>query len=175
MPDFKKPEGGTVATLGLGGNLGNPVASMAQAIRSLDADAACGLVDVSQVYCTPPWGKTDQADFYNACVKVSTGLAPRDLLALCLDIERQMKRVRSERWGPRTIDIDILTYGDVVLDSEDLHLPHPRMTERAFVLMPLADVAPDMVVKGRTVAAWLSESDQSGIRVENANRAWWRG
>lgn len=174
-PEQQTRDIGSVATLGLGGNLGDPVAAMAQAIRWLDADAECCVLDVSRLYRTPPWGKTDQADFYNACVKLETRRMPHDLLELCLDIERRMKRVRSERWGPRTIDIDILTFGSVELDSDRLHLPHPRMTERAFVLLPLADVASDLAVKGRSVDAWLRDSDQAGIRVENENRAWWRG
>ncbi|KPF43837.1 2-amino-4-hydroxy-6-hydroxymethyldihydropteridine diphosphokinase [Rhizobium sp. AAP43] len=163
------------ATLGLGGNLGDPAAAMAHALQRLDEREDCRVLDVSRLYRTPPWGKTDQADFYNACAAIETRLEPEALLFACLDIEREMKRVRSERWGPRTIDIDILTYGDIELHVDVLTLPHPRMTQRAFVLLPLADIRPDLAVSGRSVASWLSASDQTGIQVANENRAWWRG
>ena len=163
------------ATLGLGGNIGDPVAAMALALRRLDARPDCRVAAVSRLYRTPPWGKTDQADFYNCCALVETTLSAKALLAVCLDIERDMKRERIERWGPRTIDIDILTYDDERHDEEALRVPHPRMTERAFVLMPLADIAPDLPVGGRPVSDWLGDSDAGGIVVANENRAWWRG
>ena len=163
------------ATLGLGGNIGDPVAAMAEALRRLDARRDCRVTAVSRLYRTPPWGKTDQDDFYNACASVETLLEPQELLAACLEIERTMKRVRVERWGPRTIDIDILTFADRTIDAEHLKVPHPRMTERAFVLMPLADVDPQLLVQGRSVAAWLGSIDQAGIVIANENRAWWRG
>jgi 2-amino-4-hydroxy-6-hydroxymethyldihydropteridine diphosphokinase len=84
-----------------------------------------------------------------------------------------MKRVRSERWGPRTIDIDVLTYGDETIQTERVEITHPRMTERAFVLMPLADIAPQMVVGGRPVIDWLEAADKTGIRISNKKREWW--
>jgi 2-amino-4-hydroxy-6-hydroxymethyldihydropteridine diphosphokinase len=163
------------ATLGLGGNIGDPVAAMADALRRLDQRHDCRVTSVSRLYRTPPWGKTDQADFYNACAAVETLLEPQELLEACLEIERTMKRVRVERWGPRTIDIDILTFADRTIDAEHLKVPHPRMTERAFVLMPLADIDPELVVKGKSVSTWLGLADQTGIAVANENRAWWRG
>lgn len=163
------------ATLGLGGNIGDPVAAMALALRRLDARPDCRVRDVSRLYRTPPWGKTDQADFYNACAAIETTLAPHGLLEVCLEIERDMKRVRSERWGPRTIDIDVLTYDALDIDEQDLTVPHARMTERAFVLMPLADIAADLKVKGRTITDWLASTPAEGIVVANENRAWWRG
>ncbi len=168
-------EGWSAATLGLGGNIGDPVAAMGEALRRLDARLDCRVTSVSRLYRTPPWGKTDQADFYNACAAVETQLEPQELLAACLEIERTMKRVRVERWGPRTIDIDILTYGDRTIDAEHLKVPHPRMTERAFVLMPLADIDPQLSVKGRSIGQWLDLADRAGIAVANENRAWWRG
>lgn len=164
-----------VATLGLGGNIGDPQAAMADALRRLDGRDDCRVTEVSRLYRTPPWGKTDQADFYNCCAAVETRLAPHALLAACLDIERDMKRVRIERWGPRTIDIDILTYASITLDEDHLTIPHPRMTQRAFVLMPLADFAGGLVVEGRRVTDWLADADGAGIAVANENRAWWRG
>jgi len=165
----------SAAILGLGGNVGDPAAAMAESLGRLDQRSDCRVTSVSRLYRTPPWGKTDQADFYNACAAVETLLEPQELLAACLEIERRMKRVRVERWGPRTIDIDILTFADRIIDAEHLKVPHPRMTERAFVLMPLADIDPQLSVKGRSVGDWLDSVDRTGIVVANENRAWWRG
>lgn len=166
--------GFTRASLGLGGNIGDPVRAMSSALKALDGRGDCRVVVVSRLYRTPPWGKTDQSFFYNACAIVDTSLDPEALLALCLDIEREMKRVRDERWGPRTIDIDILTYGNIEKRLPALEIPHPRMTERGFVLMPLADVAADMRVKQRRVADWLKEADVGGIEVVDETVDWWR-
>ncbi|PDT18174.1 2-amino-4-hydroxy-6-hydroxymethyldihydropteridine diphosphokinase [Rhizobium sp. J15] len=162
------------ATLGLGGNIGDPVKAMAAALQSLDRRDDCRVSAVSRLYRTPPWGKTDQSFFFNACAAVETSLPPEALLDLCLSIEREMKRERVERWGPRTLDIDVLTYGDVVQEAPRLELPHPRMTGRGFVLMPLADIAPGLLVKGRTVGDWLSDADVAGIEVADNGRDWWR-
>lgn len=147
---------------------------MAEALRALDARSDCRVVAVSRLYRTPPWGKTDQDWFFNACAEVETTLDPEALLAACLDIERAMKRVRMERWGPRTIDIDLLTFGDLNRASATLTLPHPRMTERGFVLKPLADFAADLAVEGRTVIEWLGRADVTGIEVADENVEWWR-
>lgn len=163
------------ATLGLGGNIGDPVAAMALALRRLDARADCRVTAVSRLYRTPPWGKIDQADFYNACAAIETTLSPLRLLEACLEIERDMKRIRTERWGPRTIDIDVLTFDGLEIAEDALTVPHPRMTERAFVLMPLADIAGDLKVKGRAVSDWLAATGAEGIVVANENRAWWHG
>lgn len=163
------------ATLGLGGNIGDPVRSMALALQHLDRRADCAVTGVSKLYRTPPWGKTDQSWFFNACAAVSTSLSAEALLDACLGIEREMKRERIVRWGPRTIDIDILTYDDLRQAGGRLEIPHPRMTSRGFVLMPLADIAPGLAVSGRTVADWLSDADIAGIETANENPAWWRG
>ncbi len=168
------PDNRNVASLGLGGNLGDPRAAMAEALQAIDRHEDCRIVAVSRLYVTPPWGKTDQADFFNCCALVETMLEPQALLDLCLSIERQMKRVRMERWGPRTIDIDVLTYGDRVSKTETLALPHPRMTERGFVIMPLADIAPDLMVDGASVREWLEKADIAGITVADDDRSWWR-
>ncbi|MFD1326539.1 2-amino-4-hydroxy-6-hydroxymethyldihydropteridine diphosphokinase [Mycoplana ramosa] len=162
------------ATLGLGGNIGDPVAAMRSALLALDARADCRVSQVSRLYRTPPWGKTDQAWFVNSCALIETALAPEALLEVCLTVERQMKRERIERWGPRTIDIDILTYDDVSQSGGRLEIPHPRMTERGFVLMPLADIAADQVVRGRAVADWLAVADVTGIERTGEDRDWWR-
>jgi 2-amino-4-hydroxy-6-hydroxymethyldihydropteridine diphosphokinase len=168
-----EPETMTVAALGLGGNIGDAAAAMARALRELDAHGDCRLMAVSNLYRTPPWGKTDQADFFNCCALVETALPAPALLELCLDIEKGMKRVRTERWGPRTIDIDVLTFGNQSIVTESIEVPHPRMTERAFVLMPLADIAPDLQVRGKSVREWLQQADKSGIVSANEKREWW--
>ena len=162
------------ATLGLGGNIGDPVRAMAEALRVLDARPDSRVVAVSRLYRTPPWGKTDQDWFFNACALVETALAPEALLDTCLDIERAMKRERKERWGPRIIDIDVLTFEGVAQSGGRLELPHPRMTARGFVLMPLADVAPALEVAGRTVADWLKDADIAGIEPASAGPEWWK-
>jgi 2-amino-4-hydroxy-6-hydroxymethyldihydropteridine diphosphokinase len=148
--------------LGLGGNLGDPAAAIATA---LDRLAAGGLriLARSSLYRTAPWGVADQPDFINACALAQTELAPHPLLERIHAVERALGRERRERWGPRTIDIDILDYDGVALDDSGLMLPHPRLTERAFVLVPLAEIAPDRVIAGRTVREWAAEIDRSGI------------
>ncbi|WP_235894900.1 2-amino-4-hydroxy-6-hydroxymethyldihydropteridine diphosphokinase [Brucella pecoris] len=152
---------------------------MGKALRILDERADTDIIAVSAVYRTPPWGKTDQAWFHNACAEIETALQPLKLIATCLDVERSLKRVRLERWGPRIIDIDILamqdeTGGAVVMTDAVLELPHPRMHERAFVLVPLNDIAPSLEVAGRTVAAWNADIEQSGIEKARTNAGWWR-
>jgi 2-amino-4-hydroxy-6-hydroxymethyldihydropteridine diphosphokinase len=159
--------------LGLGGNVGDPVAAMAGAINRFDQGEQSTVRAVSRLYRTPPWGKTDQPDFFNSCVLIATRLKPAALLALCMIIEREMKRERLERWGPRTLDIDILTYDDEEIRMPALEIPHPRMLERGFVLMPLADIAPDMKFGGRSVLSWLAKADTQGIVVEDGSRNWW--
>lgn len=160
------------ASLGLGGNIGDPVKSMAKALRALNARPDCRVTAVSRLYRTPPWGKTDQDWFFNACALVETSLAPEALLDTCLGIERDMKRERKERWGPRTIDIDVLTYEGVEQSGGRLELPHPRMTGRGFVLMPLSDIARDLIVAGRTIGDWLQDADVAGIEPASAGSEW---
>ncbi len=160
------------ASLGLGGNIGDPVQSMAEALRALNARPDCRVTAVSRLYRTPPWGKTDQDWFFNACALVETSLAPEALLDTCLGIERDMKRERKERWGPRTIDIDVLTYEGVEQSGGRLELPHPRMTGRGFVLMPLSDIKRDLIVAGRTIGDWLQDADVAGIEPASAGSEW---
>lgn len=162
------------AFLGLGGNIGDPAAAMAAALRMLDAAEDIAVAAVSSLYRTPPWGKLDQPDFVNAAAELHTSLPPRLLLEACLDAERSLKRVRAERWGPRVIDIDILLFADRTVKEEGLEIPHPRLTERAFVLEPLTEIAPDLSVNGRPLAAWLASVDRSGIERLPGGSAWWR-
>lgn len=159
--------------LSLGGNLGDPAAAMGAALRMLDADAAIAVVAVSSLYRTPPWGKLDQPDFLNIAAGLSTTLEPRVLLDRCLDAEHRLKRVRQERWGPRVIDIDMLTYGDRVIHEAGLEVPHPRMLERVFVLAPLAEIAPDLKVGGHSIAERLAVADASGIEKLPDGAGWW--
>ncbi|MER9555423.1 2-amino-4-hydroxy-6-hydroxymethyldihydropteridine diphosphokinase [Mesorhizobium sp. M0323] len=160
--------------LSLGGNLGDPAKSMAAALGILDANERTRVVAVSSLYRTPPWGKLDQPDFLNAAAEISTALAPRALLDVCLDAERKLKRVREERWGPRLIDIDILVFGDRIIHETGLEVPHPRMLERAFVLAPLAEIAPELVVDGKSVSERLAAVDTSGIERLASGRDWWK-
>lgn len=162
------------AYLGLGGNIGDPAASMGSALRALDADDRAEVVAVSSLYRTPPWGLTDQPDFLNAVAAVDVRLEARALLALCLAVEASLKRVRDIRWGPRLIDIDILLFGEARIEEQDLQVPHPRMLERAFVMLPLAEIAADMVVEGRPVRDWAGTLDAEGIEQLDARTAWWR-
>lgn len=147
---------------------------MAAALQRLDADLGVSVEAVSTVYRTPPWGKTDQPDFLNAAAELRTGLTPRALLDLCLGAERELKRVRAERWGPRLIDIDILLFGAQEIHESGLDIPHPRLTERAFVLVPLAEIAPELVLDGRQIADWIADVDAAGIERMADNADWWR-
>ncbi len=139
------------AALSLGGNIGDVRATIAEALRLLEVDGV-RLVARSPDYRTRPWGKTDQPDFTNVSAVVETVLTPLLLLATCLDVERQLGRVRHERWGPRLIDIDLIAYDDVRMDTPELTLPHRHAHERGFVLIPLAEIAPDLLIGDRTVA-----------------------
>lgn len=137
------------AYLGLGANLGDPLAALAEARRLLSDHAR--IAAASSLYRTPPFGVVDQPDFVNQVLRLETGLSPQALLDLCLAIERQMGRVRQRRWGPRLIDIDVLLYGDEAVDTPQLTLPHPGLSERAFVLVPLLEIAPDLAIGGRAL------------------------
>lgn len=142
----------TEAALAFGGNLDDPVEAFLAALRALGQNPATTLLRQSSVYRTAPWGKLDQPDFLNMAVLIETSLSAGDLLAFCLEIERERGRERIERWGPRTLDIDILTYGEEAIDRPGLQVPHPRIAERAFVLTPLNEIAPHIMVGERSVA-----------------------
>lgn len=151
------------AIIALGSNIGDKVAKLERAMELLGADGDVRILKRSKLYKTPPWGVTDQDWFLNACVGVETTLDPHELLARCQDVETRMGRVRKERWGPRVIDVDILVHRAGAIDTKDLTLPHPRITERAFVLVPLAEIAPSLKVSGKTVKSWLAAIDATGV------------
>lgn len=156
------------ATLGLGGNVGDVVEAFSSALSGLKAHPGTSLRGLSRIYRTPPWGKLDQPDFLNMAALVETSLSARELLALCLELERRSGRERRERWGPRTLDIDILTYGPDAIDEPGLQVPHPRIAERAFVLAPLAEIAPERQIDGRPVAALWRAMTEPGIQLAPA-------
>ena len=132
----------------LGSNLGDKAANIDRAIALLTETGDVRLLARSRDYATEPWGKTDQDWFVNAAIAVATQLSPRELLVRCKDIERRMGRVATEKWGPRIIDLDLLVYRDREVNDADLVLPHPHIGARAFVLAPLMDIAPDLVIGG---------------------------
>lgn len=151
------------AFVALGSNLGDPRARVEHAFDALVALPQSTLRARSRLYRTPPWGVVDQPDFVNAAARLDTTLAPRELLAALLAIEARAGRVRGVRNGPRTLDLDLLLYGDQMIATPDLVVPHPRLHERAFVLLPLADVAADLVVPGQDrVADLLARVDTTG-------------
>jgi 2-amino-4-hydroxy-6-hydroxymethyldihydropteridine diphosphokinase len=151
--------------LGLGGNIGDVRTTFGRAVAMLCADGAVRLLARSSDYRTPPWGIVDQPAFINAVIMVATSLDPRALLARALSVERTLGRERANerRWGPRAIDIDILAYDDLVMGEPDLTLPHPHLFERGFVLLPLAEIAPDRTIAGQRVGDALSRVDVGGI------------
>jgi 2-amino-4-hydroxy-6-hydroxymethyldihydropteridine diphosphokinase len=138
------------AALGLGSNLGDREAHLSGAVRALENWEGVRVTALSSLWETPPWGIEEQPHFLNACVLIETTLSPIEVLDACLAIERDHGRERSLRWGPRTLDMDVLYYDDVVMADERLILPHPRMFLRSFVLAPLAQIAPDKMIGGAT-------------------------
>ncbi len=143
------------AYVALGSNLGNPVSTVEDAIEAMAALRGSLLKAISSLYRTAPVGLKHQPDFINAVVALDTRLAPRELLDELFALEAKFGRERSARNAPRTLDLDLLSYGDVVQDDPALTLPHPRMHERAFVLAPLAEIAPRLVIPGRGPVASL--------------------
>ena len=147
-----KEDGRARMVLALGGNVGDKVLSVRRALRAIAAEPEIELIAVSRFYRTPPWGKTDQDWFVNACALGRTSLKPEALLERMKALEVELGRAPTERWGPRVIDIDLIAYDDMALKTDRLTLPHPELFNRAFVLAPLAEIAPDFVIAGVRVA-----------------------
>ena len=152
------------ALIGLGGNVGDVRTAIDGAVAAL-CESDLRLLAQSSDYATPPWGIEDQPPFVNRCIAVETALAPRALLDRALAVERSLGRARARerRWGPRPIDIDLLDYDHQTIDEPGLTLPHPRLLERAFVLVPLAEILPDRIVGGMRVRDALARLDARGI------------
>jgi 2-amino-4-hydroxy-6-hydroxymethyldihydropteridine diphosphokinase len=153
------------AFIALGGNIGDVRTIFDRAIACLCRDETVRLAARSSDYRTPPWGLTEQPPFVNAVIAVATSLSPHDLLNRAMECERLLglDRALKQRWGPRNIDIDILAYDNLALVDRDLIVPHPRMLERAFVLVPLAEIAPDRLIAGIKVKDALARLDAKGI------------
>lgn len=152
-----------IVYLALGGNLGNRLENLRLARESLAP--AVTRMEASKIYETPPWGFTDQPAFLNQVVRGETQLSPLELLTFLKGIETRLGRTATFRYGPRPIDMDILFYDDLVLEGDHLTLPHPRLAERGFVLVPLADLAPDLVhpVLGKTISELMQSVSRKGI------------
>ena len=151
--------------IALGGNVGDVRATFRKAISHICGMAQAALIARSSDYATPPWGDEDQDPFINACVEIETSLDPHALLFVMHKVEQKFGRTRNKerQWGPRTLDLDMIAYDDVSLQKPDLTLPHPRLFERAFVLVPLAEIAPDRVISGIRVRDGLSSVSPQGI------------
>ncbi|MFL6797684.1 MAG: 2-amino-4-hydroxy-6-hydroxymethyldihydropteridine diphosphokinase [Xanthobacteraceae bacterium] len=153
------------ALLALGGNVGAVHHTLGRAVDGLCESEGVRLVARSSTYRTQPWGIADQPAFLNLCIAIETSLSPTALLSRIQEVERALGRDRAkeQRWGPRPIDIDIIAYDEIRLATPVLTLPHPRWAERAFVLVPLAEIAPDRLIDGRPVRDALSQVVPSGI------------
>ena len=153
-----------LAYIALGSNLGERRAHLEAAFAALAVLPGTRLLARSALYETTPLGPAGQQDYLNAAAAIETTLAPHALLAACLAIELTRGRVRRERWGPRTLDLDLLLHGEAVIHDEHLRLPHPAMLGRAFVLAPLCDLAPNLLLDGIPLGEHLARLDQSGVR-----------
>ena len=151
--------------IALGGNIGDVRETFRKAIANILGMAQAALLARSSDYATPPWGDEQQPRFINACIEIETGLDPHALLFTLHRIEQKFgrDRAREQRWGPRTLDLDLIAYDDVSLQKPELTLPHPRLFERAFVLVPLVEIAPGRLIAGRSIAAALAQLPTLGI------------
>lgn len=152
------------AYLGLGGNLGDRLYNLQAAVRRLDGLPAVRVVAASSLYESKPLGPAAQPDYLNAVLLVATSLSPHELLAECMRVETGLGRVRSERWGARTVDLDVLLYDDLQLAGVELTVPHPRMLERSFVLTPLAEIAPHVILAGASIQDHATKLGPIGLR-----------
>jgi 2-amino-4-hydroxy-6-hydroxymethyldihydropteridine diphosphokinase len=151
--------------IALGGNVGDVRATFGKAIATICGMSQAALVARSSDYATPPWGDEDQPPFINACIEIDTALDPHALLFVLHKVEQKFGRDRAKerRWGPRTLDLDMIAYDDMSIDKVELTLPHPRLFERAFVLVPLTEIAPDRLIRGRRIKDALADLSTDGI------------
>jgi 2-amino-4-hydroxy-6-hydroxymethyldihydropteridine diphosphokinase len=152
-----------IVYLGLGTNLGDREGNLKKAIDLIREFPVTNLLEISKVYETKPWGYNNQDSFLNLCLKIETQLAPQELLKKCQSVESKLKRKRLMKWGPRTIDVDILLYGDLDLKEENLIIPHPRIAERAFVLIPLAELDEGLLINGKDITDLIMELGKDGV------------
>lgn len=155
--------------LSLGTNMGDREKNLKDAVNIIKRFDSTKIIKVSKIYETEPWGYTDQGNFLNLCLEIKTSLSPYELLEKCQDAEQYLKRERLIRWGPRTIDIDILLYNDIICEDEKLILPHPRIQERAFVLIPLMDLNEELIIKGQDLKDWLKVVDLKEVKEYTGN------
>jgi len=162
------------AYLSMGSNLGDRLELLRSGVKGLAATPGVRVVKLSSIYETTPVGVTGQPDYLNLVAAIETELTPYELLRTCLAIEKENGRERSVRWGPRTLDLDILLYDDVHMETDDLVIPHPRMKERAFVLVPLLEIEPEIVVLGQPASDWLDQIPDKGqkVRYFASTRGW---
>jgi len=157
------PENDITIGLGFGSNIGARAQNIEMAKRLIEERGIARILSMSSLYRTPPWGYAEQEDFANACALAITRLGPHELLTALKQIEQDMGRRQTLRWGPRLIDIDILFYGDENREDPDLILPHRELFNRPFVLLPLAEIAPDLHIEGRAIGEAAATADVSGI------------
>lgn len=149
--------------LGFGSNIGNRIEVIREALSQLKKHPKVHLIKSSSFYETAPWGEVNQEKFINLCVKIKTDLSPKELLDFCLSVEKKLGRKRLIKWGARTIDIDILLYGDKELHEDSLTIPHPYMLERAFVLIPLHQLSPNLICNGRPITQWIQDQPSEAL------------
>ena len=155
---------GALTCIGIGSNLNQPQRQVDQAVVALGRLSKSRVTHVSSYYRTAAWGLEQQPDFINAVAAIQTQQTPLELLHSLQSIEQAQNRVREQKWGPRTLDLDILIYGDLTLQTPELEIPHRHCHERAFVLVPLAEIYPDLHIRGRVLGKWLSELDTSEVQ-----------
>jgi 2-amino-4-hydroxy-6-hydroxymethyldihydropteridine diphosphokinase len=164
MQSSARDEGAVVPIgLGLGSNIGDGAANIRRALEEIEAREIARITARSSIWRTAPWGYTEQEDFANLCALAATRLSPGELLSAVKSLEKDLGRTDSIRWGPRLIDIDILFYDDVKSEDADLTLPHRELFRRAFVLVPLAEIAPDLMIAGRKIRDAAQAIDCEGI------------
>lgn len=152
------------AYLGLGTNMGDKEAYLKEACKIISDNPNINIVKISKVYKTKAWGYTNQDDFLNICIEVDTNLSPEELLEVCHEVENKLNRVRVIRWGPRTIDVDILFFNNIISTDENLILPHPRIKERAFVLIPLMDLNKELAIDNKAISYYLSNLEKEELK-----------